>query len=176
MLQAHLAWAEKRFGDVKSALRTFLEADSYALVERATLATGWVPFQRIIEIDKAIARAAGGQTDATFAALGRFSARLNLEGAYASFVSSEPHKFFENMSRLHPRFQDFGTSRYVKRGERSGQIWLEGLTSYSPVFCLSGIAYYQEALLLMKVPGPIRVTESSCTCQGEKACVFDMVW
>lgn len=176
MLQAHLAWAKERFGDVTSALRPFLEADSYALVEYTTLATGWVPFQRLVEIDKAIARTAGGQADLTFAALGRHSARLNLEGAYSAFTSSEPHRFFENMSVLHPLSCNFGTSRYDKRGENSGQIRLEDCTSYSPVFCASGRAYYEEALRLMRAPGPIRVTETSCRCQNDPACLFDLVW
>lgn len=114
--------------------------------------------------------------DEIFRGLGRHSASLNLGGVYRSFVSSEPHRFFERTSVLHHQFQNFGRSTYERTGERSGRIRIEGYTSYSPVFCSAGAAYFEEALRLMHVPGRPEVVESSCHCRGDSACVFEARW
>lgn len=80
------------------------------------------------------------------------------------------------MSFLHRAFQDFGKSRYERLGERSGRIRIERYREYSPVFCDSGRGYYEQALRMMKAPGPIAVRETACRCAGDDACVFEVSW
>ncbi len=43
-------------------------------------------------------------------------------------------------------------------------------------YCVSGAGYYEEALKIMKVPGPVSVQETSCQCAGDRECVFAMSW
>lgn len=44
------------------------------------------------------------------------------------------------------------------------------------MFCLSGLGYYESALELMRVPGPLQVEESACQCAGDPACLYDLSW
>ena len=176
MIQAHLNWIAKRGIDPATALAAHLPAEAAKLVSHAVLATSWVPLSSLIAVDRAIATVAKGNPDDVFRELGRFSATTNLSGIYAGFVSDEPHRFFEKQARLHDRFQNFGASTYKELGPRAGQMRLTKYTEYSPVYCLSAAGYYQGALETMKAPGPIRVRETSCTCAGDEACVFDLSW
>ena len=122
---------------------------------------------------RGIVAADGGDRDLIFEELGRHSARLNLGGAYKSFVPETPHRFFEQMNFLHRTFQNFGRSNYEKLGPRACRMRLEDYAEYSPMFCISGRGYYEEALRMMKAPGPISATETSCQCAGDESCVFD---
>lgn len=176
MIQAHLNWLAKRGLDPATALAPHLPKETAKLVAHSVLATSWVPLASLIAVDRAIATVAKGNPDDVFRELGRFSATSNLSGIYSGFVSDEPHRFFAKQARLHELFQDFGASIYKELGPRAGQMRLTKYTEYSPVFCLSAIGYYQGALETMKAPGPIRVRETSCTCAGDEACVFDLSW
>jgi predicted hydrocarbon binding protein len=176
MLRAHLAWAAQRFGDPGKTLAALLPAEDAALVSEPVLPTDWIPLRSLVRVDRAVAQRAGGEPVETFLELGRASARVNLEGAYRSFASSEPHRFFEKNALLHDRFQNFGRSVYQKTGERSGRMRMEDYPVFSPVFCATGRGYFEEALRLMHVPGPIAVEESECLCGGGKACVFELSW
>ena len=177
MLQAHLAWAAQRLGpDWKARLRPHLDAGAAASVDRDVLATEWVPLARLVQIDRAIAREAGGAPERAFGELGRQSATVNLGSVYKAFVPDEPHTFFEQMAFLHDRFMNFGRCAYERSGPRSGRIRMEGYPEYSPVFCVSATGYYEGALLMMHVPGPVVVREIACQCAGDEACVFEMAW
>lgn len=175
ILQAHLAWARKQLRDF-NALATGVDAESAAFLTRPMLATAWVPLRCLVRIDRAIAAAAGGDAERVFRELGRYSASINLGGVYRSFVSSEPHRFFAEMSSLHRQFQNFGLSEYERTGDRSGKITLRDYPERAPSYCLSGAGYYEEALRMMKVPGPVSVKETSCQCAGDRECVFAMSW
>ena len=83
---------------------------------------------------------------------------------------------FDRGVRLHDRFQNFGHAEYEKTGERAGRIRLTDYYEYSPVFCASGMGYYEGALTLMKVPGPVKVFESLCQCAGDPACLYEFSW
>ncbi len=176
MLRAHLSWAARRFGPDYEPVRRHLSEAVLALLARPVLPTGWIPFSVLIELDRAIAAAAGGEPVETWTALGRHSAALNLTGVYKSFISGEPHRFFERMTILHHQFQTFGKSVYERVGERAGRIRIESPTAYSPVYCASGRGYYEEALRLLQAPGPIVVTESACAASGAAACVYELSW
>jgi uncharacterized protein (TIGR02265 family) len=146
------------------------------LLQRPLLATDWIPFARLIEIDRAIAAAAGGSAESAFRSLGHHSAVLNLRGAYKMFLSDEPHRFFEQCALLHRRFQNFGSARYQRTGLQSGRLIMEGFDEYSPAFCAGGLGYYEGAVEMMGAPGPIEVAEGLCQCKGDPACVFDICW
>ena len=175
MLNAHLGWARKELGDV-SRLAAHLDGPCRAFVDRPTLSNIWVPFRCVIQIDRAIAAVAGGAADAVFRKLGRHSATLNLGGVYKNFVADEPHRIFQQMVILHRQFQNFGEWSYEKMGKQSGRIALRDYAEFSPVYCASGIGYFEGALRMLKVPGPIAVAETSCQCAGDATCVFEMKW
>ncbi len=188
MLRAHLDWARRHLGDLLDDWSSVLCPEAARLVGRTVLSTDWIPFRHLIDIDRAIAAAALAAAprdaseapwttpEAVFRELGRHSASLNLGGVYRSFVSSEPHRFFERTSVLHHQFQNFGRSTYERTGERSGLVRIEGYTSFSPAFCTAGAGYFEEALHLMHVPGHPEVAETSCHCKGDSACVFEARW
>jgi hypothetical protein len=176
MIRAHLSWAANRFGPGLEALSPGLSAPVLALISRPILPTAWIPFSTLVEFDRAVAAAVGGDPADTWLALGRHSAALNLTGVYKSFISGEPHRFFERMTVLHHQFQTFGRSVYERVGERSGKIRLENPSAYSPVYCVSGRGYYEEALRLLQAPGPILVRESACATRGAASCEFELSW
>lgn len=176
MVEAHLIWAGERLGDVASRIGSQITADSAQLVTQGVLASEWYPFRCLVEFDRAVAGACGGVHEDTYREMGRQSAVRNLGGVYKGFVAEEPHRFFEQMALLHGRFQNFGHARYRRTGERSGEVAMEDYPEYSPVYCASAVGYYEGALQMMKVPGPIRVRETACQCAGEPACVFALAW
>lgn len=176
MLRAHLSWAANRFGAGWEPSRLTLSEPARAVLSRPILPTDWIPFAALIEIDRAIAAAAGGDPAATWLALGRHSAALNLTGVYKSFISGEPHRFFERMTVLHHQFQTFGKSVYERGGDRAGRIRIETPSAFSPVYCTSGKGYYEEALRLLQAPGPVVVRESACATLGAASCVFELSW
>ncbi len=176
VLEAHLSWADRELPGGREAVAGRLDGGNGARVRREGLATEWVPLSQMVAIDRAIAAEAGGHETEIFRVLGRHSAELNLGGVYKSFVVDEPHRFFEQMALLHRRFMNFGRSVYEQDGERSGRIRLEDYPEYSPVLCASARGYYEGALDMMKVPGPIRVAEVTCRCSGDECCVFYLAW
>jgi len=176
MLRAHLSWAAHRFGPGLEPVRQLLSPPVLDLLSRPVLPTGWIPFSTLVELDRAIAQAAGGDPVETWLALGRHSAALNLTGVYKSFASGEPHRFFERMTILHHQFQTFGRSVYERLGERAGRIRIENPSAASPAYCVSGQGYYEEALRLLQAPGPVTVHESACASRGASACVFELSW
>ena len=120
MLQAHVAWAVAELGEAwMSKVPGGVDPVASVFVSRGVLATDWVPFRALVEIDRAIARAAGGTPEDVYRSLGRRSATSNLAGAYKGFVQEEPHRFFELTGILHSRFQNFGRFTYERTGERS---------------------------------------------------------
>ena len=175
MLQAHLAWAQKRLGDL-SRLKTLTRSECTRHLSAATLSTAWVPLRCLIDIDRSIATAVGGSSDRVFHDLGWHSATTNLGGVYKSFVSSEPHRVFTQMGLLHRQFQDFGEWQYTKTADGAGRIALQGYPEYSPVYCLSAIGYFEGALKMMHAPGPISVRETTCQCAGDAQCLFELSW
>jgi hypothetical protein len=176
ILKAYLAWAGKRWPDALQRIRSMISPDTAALLGRPLDENRRIPFRQLIEISKAIALAEGGNPNVVYHELGRQSAVVNMAGAYSRFSAEAPHQFFDHMDHLHHTFQNFGRSDYTRTGERSGRIRLEGYQEYSPIYCQSGVGYYEQALRMMKAPGPIRVVETACQCLGEPACVYELGW
>jgi uncharacterized protein (TIGR02265 family) len=176
LAEAHLAWAESRIPDARVRLEPLLSGDCVSFVRTKLLATDWIRFHCLVAIDRAIASLLGGDPARVFWELGHHSAIANLGGVYKGFVAEEPHRFFQQMTLLHRRFQNFGSSAYVKTGDRSGRVRIVGYEEYSPVFCASGLGYYEGSLEMMHVPGRPSVVEVECQCAGDSACVYDVAW
>jgi predicted hydrocarbon binding protein len=177
VLRAHLAWAVARWPNPVEVLKPHLGESDLAIVEKPPQGVrDTILFSELARIDRAIASAAGGDAEQVYDALGVASAHFSLAGLYEGFDPEEPHRFFGAMSILHRTFQDFGVSRYEKTGANAGRIHIEGYTEYSPVFCIGGRGYYEEALRMMRVPGPAVVREVACQCSGDRACVFELSW
>ena len=177
MLQSRVSWIGKNITQGMAGIEPHLDGESFALLNRLLVrGTEWIPFCRLIQIDRAIAAAVGGPPESVYHELGRHSASLNLGSVYKLFISTEPHESFQRMALLHNRFQNFGRLAYNKVGHRSGRITMQDYYEYSPVYCASALGYYEEALRIMKAPGPIVVTETSCQCAGEDMCLFELKW
>ncbi len=176
LLKAHLAWAEEHAEHALERLRKLLVDKDREYLDIALLATEWIPFGAAVRIDRAIAEVVGGPPEETWRQMGRHSAMVNLGGIYKIFVKDEPHRFFTRMTVLHRRFQSFGEPAYERTGQRSGRIRIEGCEEYSRVYCRSALGYYEGALEMMKVPGPVRVEEVSCQCETDPVCVFELRW
>jgi len=176
MLEAHLEWAGGKLAGSLEKLVPMLSPESAALVKGRVLPIQWIPLRCVVEIDRAIATAVGRPPNAVFHELGRHSAQLNLNGVYKSYASEDAHAFFEKQALLHSRFCNFGKPAYEQTGPRSGRITIGESAEYSPVFCQSAQGYYEAALEVMKVPGPVHVSETACVCSGHAACVFEMSW
>lgn len=176
MLKAHLAWAEQETDQVAGKLEAKLDDEASAFLKVAMLATEWIPFRSAMQIDRAIAEIVGGPLDDVLRQMGRHSAAVNLGGVYKIFVKEEPHRFFTRMTTLHRRFQSFGEPAYEQTGEHCGRIRIEDCEEYSKTYCWSALGYYEGALEMMKVPGPVTAAEVSCQCQGDPNCVFELAW
>ena len=176
ILRAYLEGAGKRWPDAVKRLTPLVSPDTAALLGGPVDDHRRIPFRQLIDISKAIAVTEGGNPNVVYLELGRHSAIVNMAGAYSRFSPEVPHQFFDHMDHLHHTFQNFGRSDYTRVGDRAGRIRLEGYQEYSPIYCQSGVGYYEQALRMMKAPGPIRVVEVRCQCMGEPACVFELSW
>jgi uncharacterized protein (TIGR02265 family) len=176
MAEAHIAWAEARLPEARARLAPLLGAGCIGFVTAPILVADWIPLHCLVAIDRAIAKLVGGEAEQVFRELGRQSAITNLGGAYKGFVADEPHRFFQQTSLHHGRFQNFGQSAYVKTGDRSGRLKFDGYDEHSPVYCASSVGYFQGALEMMHVPEQASVVEVACRCADDPACVFDLAW
>src|SRR5262249_45173959 len=136
-----------------------------AVLRQPILPVKWYPLRALVETDRAIAAAGGDDDIALFLELGRHSARLNLATSYKVYSRSEPHAFLQLAARLHRQFQDFGRAQYERTGPTSCRLAMSDYPCFSPVFCLSGRGYYEEATALQGGREP-RVVETSCQCRG----------
>ncbi len=176
MLKAHLQWVAQNRPDLTvEDLCGRVSASTAAVLRGLVLAIGWYPFRAMVETDRAIAEACRGDPEALFKELGRYSARLNLSTSYKVYTRSEPHTFFQIAARVHDQFQDFGRAEYERTGATSCRLSMLDYTCYSPVFCLSGAGYYEQATALQGGRDP-QVSEGECHCRGGSACRFDIRW
>jgi hypothetical protein len=176
MVKAHLQWVTQNRPDLTVEDLCRRVSPSTADVLRGlVLAIGWYPFRALVETDRAITEACGGDPEALFKELGRYSARLNLGTSYKVYTRSEPHTFFQNAARVHDQFQDFGRAEYERTGATSCRLSMLDYKCYSRVFCLSGAGYYEQATALQGGRDP-QISEVECHCQGGSACRFDIRW
>ena len=176
MLKAHLQWVGENHPDLTTdEIGRRVSPATAAVLRQAILPVSWYPFRAVVETDRAIVAACGGDPDALITELGRYSARLNLGTSYKVYTRAEPHAFFQLAARLHRQFQDFGRAEYERTGPTSCRLSMSGYPCFSPVFCLSGRGYYEQATALQGGREP-RVAETNCQCRGGSECRFDVRW
>ena len=176
VLKAHLQWLEENRPDVTiDALCRRVSPATAATLRQTILPASWYAFRTVVETDRAITAACGGDADALVLELGRYSARLNLGSSYKVYARTEPHAFFQLAARLHRQFQDFGRAKYERTGTTSCSLAMSDYPCFSRLFCLSGRGYYEQATALQGGREP-RVDETSCQCRGGTECRFDIRW
>ena len=176
MVKAHLQWVAQNRPDLTvEDLCQRVSPSTAAVLRGLVLTLAWYPFRALVETDRAITEASGGDAEALFKELGRHSARLNLGTSYKVYTRSEPHTFFQNAARVHDQFQDFGRAEYERTGATSCRLSMLDYKCYSSVFCLSGAGYYEQATALQGGRDP-QVSEVECHCGGGSACRFDIRW
>ena len=83
MVKAHLQWLAQNRPDLTVEDLCRRVSPSTAVVLRGLVLTiGWYPFRAMVETDRAIAEACGGEREALLKELGRDSARVNLSTSY----------------------------------------------------------------------------------------------
>lgn len=156
-------------------VRSRVSPETARLLDRPLLPISWYPFRALIEIDRAIAAALGGDERAAIVDLGRQSARLNLSTIYRSYRKQDPHAFFDAATRIRGQYMDFGHEQYERTGTTSGRISLADCQWYAKASCWSALGYYEEATRLNGGRDPV-VQEMECLCEGGKGCRFDIRW
>lgn len=176
MVKAHLQWVAQNRPDLTvEDLCQRVSPSTAAVLRGLVLTLAWYPFRALVETDRAITEASGGDPEALFKELGRHSARLNLGTSYKVYTRSEPHTFFQNVARVHDQFQDFGRAEYERTGATSCRLSMLDYQCYSSVFCLSGAGYYEQATALQGGRDP-QISEVECHCRSGSACRFDIRW
>ena len=176
MVKAHLQWVTQNRPDLTvEDLCQRVSPSTAAVLRGLVLTLAWYPFRALVETDRAITEASGGDPEALCKELGRYSARLNLGTSYKVYTRSEPHTFFQNVARVHDQFQDFGRAEYERTGATSCRLSMLDYQCYSSVFCLSGAGYYEQATALQGGRDP-QISEVECHCRSGSACRFDIRW
>jgi uncharacterized protein (TIGR02265 family) len=145
------------------------------LLRAPLLPISWYPFRALVEIDRAIAVALGGDERTAVVDLGRQSARLNLSTIYRAYRKEHPHAFFEAATRIRRQYIDFGREEYERTGTTSCRVSFNDCPWYAKVFCWSAFGYYEEATQLNGGRDPT-VQETECLCEGGNGCRFDIRW
>lgn len=135
----------------------------------------WYDFADLIAVDRAIAEVYGQSNPAILREVGAHSARLNFGGVYKVYRRESIHEFLETGARFHSQMMDFGEAAYVKTGTSSAQMIHSDYSSYSPLFCESGLGFYLEAVRLHGARD-VQGNETFCQCRGDKSCTFDLRW
>jgi hypothetical protein len=176
ILHAHLDWARQRIGqEYLAQLLARVSPATAEILSSSILATEWYPFRSVIELDRAVAAAVGGEELEVAAELGRHSARLNLTQQYKVFSGGDPAAFFRREALLHRQFLDFGRAQVESTGPNSCRISLSEYTCFAKVFCASARGYYEQAAQLQGGKLVV-VREHTCICDGALACVFEVSW
>lgn len=157
------------------AIRARVSPETAQLLGGPLLPISWYPFRALVEIDRAVAAALGGDERAAIVDLGRQSARLNLSTIYRAYRKEHPHAFFEAATRIHGQYMDFGREEYERTGATSCRLSLVDCAWYSKVWCWSALGYYEEATRLQGGRDPV-VQELECLCEGGQGCRFDIRW
>ncbi len=176
VFKTRLTWLKETGSPEKlERVMSLLGPESRKTLSGMILATTWMPYTMLIELDKAIVEVYGDGNHKVLADLGRYSAEVNLSTTYRAFGEQTHHEFFKKSALLHSQFQDFGTATYEKTGEMSGKMIHSNYESYSPVFCSSALGYYEGCITSHGGTSPV-VRETSCHCRGDSTCTYEMSW
>ncbi len=175
-LISHMKWAKQQSHfDITQKMNGHLSAETLAILDSVILATAWYPFKTLIEIDRTIAQATGGDDSATLFELGRFAAQVTLNGMQKVVAASDPHKILRKQVWLHKQLVEFGNSEYIEIAPQIGRLVRSAYPWYSPVFCQGLLGYYSEAVT-MAGGARVQIKETECICAGSEQCVFEISW
>ncbi len=176
MFRSHLQWVREhgRPADLQRILER-LPDDARRQLSGPILATAWLPFAWMVELDRAIAEQFGDGHRNILRELGRYSATVNSTTTHKLLERKSPHDFFRSSVLLHSQFQDFGRVSYEPTGPTSGRRIQTGCEFYSPVFCASAVGYY-EGCIESHGGSSIVIQETECQCFGNGSCTFELSW
>jgi hypothetical protein len=176
IFRSHMQWVrDQRSPEEAQRLMERLSPEARRALGATILATSWMPFAWLIELDRAIVDLFGdGRTD-VLRKLGYYSATINLSTTYKMLDRKANHEFFRNSALLHAQFQDFGAVTYEQTGETSGRMVHTKYGAFSPVFCASALGYYEGCVASHGGRSP-SVVETECQCYGDASCTFDISW
>jgi hypothetical protein len=176
MLKAHVRWVtDQRTEAEVMRFWSAVPKQTRDAVGSYVLDVGWYSFADLIAVDRTIIKVFGQGVPLLARELGRYSARINLNGAYKAYRRAVAHEYCEKSARVHSLFMDFGTLEYRRTGATSCEMIHSGYTSYSPLYCESAMGYYEEAI---RLNGGINSTvhETMCQCRGDASCTFALDW
>jgi|GEM_PF-882011 len=171
----HLAWARQRSGasaflDLIKALSDGARAD----LNLPIMATAWVPFSSLVELDRLIVERLGDGDIRILDPVGRYVALIESTTTFRALSGLRVHTFFRHMAFLHTHFHDFSSASYEEKDSGAQIVHRHG-RAFSTLYCQSMLGYYAQMARLHGARG-ILVNESQCQSLGARSCIFDLVW
>jgi uncharacterized protein (TIGR02265 family) len=135
----------------------------------------WYSIGTLDRLDRAIAEQLGGEFEEVFNQLGEFSATTSLSGPYSSLLNPDIHSFLSQSALIHRAYQDFGSASYEPMSDTSGLLTIRYNTAPPQSFCISGTAYFRNAIELCGAR-MARITHTRCCGRGDAVCEFYINW
>lgn len=168
---AHLQWVRDYHGDrVVGEVLALLRGEPMAGLRRVE--DGWIAFDTLLALDRAIERVCSRGRPDFFRELGRYAAHVDLlrEG----FRGEAIHDCLHRAALLHAQLHDFGVATYEERDLTAGRVEHTS-RCFSPVQCAATAGFYEQALAAHHA-FPLRVAEVACQCSGDASCIFELQW
>ncbi|HEX8170440.1 MAG TPA: hypothetical protein VF824_07870 [Thermoanaerobaculia bacterium] len=141
---------------------------------RTPLASSWLEFDSLIELDRAIYEELHARYPHVLALIGAASAELGIGRVYRSLDSEELLQFLANNALFHDQYQKFGSVSFEKT-PKGARMTYTNYPCYSPIYCASAAGFFLESILRHGGTDP-NVTETKCQCHGDKTCTYEMTW
>jgi hypothetical protein len=167
-------FCEKRFGQNGfTVLLDSLEPDERFLVEQV-VAIGWYDLTLYAKLLRAL-DAHHGRGESLVEPLARYEAEQDYKTVHRLFFRlASPAFLIEKTAQYWSRFQDSGTWRIDRRGDRSVQGVLEGWAD-DEVLCRELSGYMARAIELVGGKGVV-IAHPSCRGRGDPMCQFMLTW
>ncbi|MBI4751579.1 MAG: hypothetical protein HY774_24115 [Acidobacteria bacterium] len=165
---------------LKKILR-LLPAEDQNLLCKTIYVGEWYSLAILVRLDLAIAAELGGHYPNVFEELGRFSADLNLGGAYEPLMKKDIHALLNLSAVMNKTYQDFGKASYHQPessdpgGRQTVLLKLEYPEPPPSHYCESGLGYFQHAVELCGGQ-EVTVEITECLQQGGRCCCFKVEW
>ncbi len=174
VLQSQIQYVEKFHG--KDEIERVMEAvspETRAMLSGEILVSSWYPLAQTIEIRVAIDRLFGRGDLKLCEEMGRYTARLALEGALQqSFSPGDDPSFVVRMGPVIWRqYYDSGEVEAKVTGPESGIARVVGFAEPHRAVCLSVQGWMEEAFLIWRTAQAL-VIETRCKARGEEYCEF----
>ncbi len=178
VLKSRIQYVEKFHGkDGVARLIEALSPETRAMVGDEILVSSWYPLQATIESLVTIDRLFGKGDLDLCRKMGRYTARLALEGGVQqSFVREHDPTFVIKMGPIiWQQYYDSGEIQVEQTGEESAISRLVGFEEPHRALCLSMLGWLEEAIAIWGGT-EIQVVETSCRTHGGSCCEFVTSW